>query len=332
MRFRRSDLCAPGITRRRRGRGFEYLDEQGNRIDDLELLERIRELVIPPAWEHVWICPWPSGHIQAVGIDAAGRRQYRYHDAWRARQDQQKFDQMVDFARTLPKLRRRAAKHLREDGLTRDRVLACAVRLLDRGFFRIGGEEYAENGSYGLATMQKRHVTLADGNSVVFDYPAKGGKRRLQAIVDPEVHRVVTELKRRRGSPELLAYRNGRWVDVRSDEINEYIKESTGGDFSAKDFRTWHATVLAAVGLAVSGQAMSRTARKRAITRAVQEVAHYLGNTPAVARASYIDPRVFDLFRDGVTIAPALDRLGDVDLGVPATHGKIEKAVLELLD
>ncbi|MEO8290692.1 MAG: DNA topoisomerase IB [Gaiellaceae bacterium] len=334
-RLRRVDCSGPGIARRSRGRGFEYVDESGERVDDAEVLERIRELVIPPAWRDVWICPYPFGHIQAVGTDAAGRRQYLYHARWRARRDQEKFDEMLRFARALPKVRRTAHKHLSDPGMTRRRVLACAVRLLDRGFFRVGTEDYAErNQTYGLATMEKRHVTLGPANLLVFDYVAKSGKDRLQSVVDPEVYAVVEKLKRRRGSPELLAYKDGRsWVDVRSDHINEYIKEITGEDFSAKDFRTWHGTVLAAVALAVSGQAArTKTARARAVSRAVKEVAHYLGNTPAVCRASYIDPRVFDRYRDGVTIGGALELLGDVDFGQPATQGAVEEAVLDLLE
>jgi DNA topoisomerase I len=334
-RLRRVDCSGPGILRRRRGRGFEYLDDAGERIEDEEVLERIRELVIPPAWEAVWICPYRFGHIQAVGTDAAGRRQYLYHAQWRVRRDQEKFDEMLRFARALPRVRKKAAKHLAQRGLTRERVLACSVRLLDRGFFRIGTEDYAEqNRTYGLATMQKRHVTLGQNGLLVFDYPAKTGKQRVQSIVDPDVYTVVKKLKERRGGRELLAYRNGRsWVDVRSDHINEYIKAVAGEDFSAKDFRTWHGTVLAAVALAVSGRAAgSKTARDRAISRAVKEVAYYLGNTPAVCRASYIDPRVFDRYRDGVTIGGALDRLGDVGFGEPATQGAVEEAVLDLLE
>ncbi len=334
-RLRRSDCSSPGILRRGRGRGFEYLDENGERIDDEEVLERIRELVIPPAWKDVWICPYPFGHIQAVGTDAAGRRQYLYHAQWRARRDQEKFDEMIRFARALPVIRRTAAKHLTQRGLTRERVLACSVRLLDRGFFRVGTEDYAEqNKTYGVATMQKRHVTLGPNGLLVFDYVAKSGKQRVQSVVDPPVYDVVEKLKKRRGGRELLAFKDGRsWVDVRSDHINEYIKAVAGEDFSAKDFRTWHGTVLAAVGLAVSGGAAgSKTALERAISRTVREVAYYLGNTPAVCRASYIDPRVFDRYRDGITIGGALDQLGDVDLGEPATRGAIEEAVLDLLE
>jgi DNA topoisomerase IB len=336
-RLRRADLTGPGITRRGRGSGWEYFDEGGEKIGDLETLGRIRELAIPPAWKDVWICPYPNGHIQAVGTDAAGRKQYRYHERWRARRDAIKFERMTEFARALPRVREETERHLRKRGFPRERVLAAAVRLLERGFFRIGGEEYAEeNESYGLATMRKSHVTLGDGGEIVFDYPAKSGKRQVRSVVDPPVYRVVEALKRRRaGGPELLAYeRDGAWFDVKSDDINAYVKEATGGDFTAKDFRTWTGTVLAAVALAVSGPvATSKTGRKRAMSRAIKEVAHYLGNTPAVARASYIDPRVFDRYASGVTIGGALEELGaDAELGEPAFQGAIEAAVLDLLE
>ncbi|MFL5854404.1 MAG: DNA topoisomerase IB [Solirubrobacteraceae bacterium] len=327
-RLRRSDCSTPGLRRRRRGRGFEYLDADGARVDDPETLARINALAIPPAWTDVWICPDPRGHLQATGVDAAGRKQYRYHDAWRARRDRQKFEEMLEFARALPRLRRRVARDLRavqDGGVSRERVLACAARLLDRGFFRIGSESYAEgNGSYGLATIRKEHVRL-DGDDIVFDYPSKSGRRRVQAVADPDVREVVAALKRRRGEADgLLAYREGRrWVEVRSDDINEYLKASARLDtVSAKDFRTWNGTVLAAMALARrEGRVSSKTARKRAITAAVREVAVFLGNTPAVARSSYIDPRVFDRFLSGWTIAPAHNR----------GRTAIEKAVLDLI-
>ena len=334
-RLRRVDCSGPGICRRRRGKGFEYLDEEGNRITEPSVIDRIRELAIPPAWEDVWICPYPLGHIQATGTDAAGRKQYRYHDLWRERRDRQKFEEMTSFARALPRLRRCVAKDLARDGMPREKVLACAVRLLDRGFFRIGSEDYAEeNDTYGIATMKKRHVTVSD-DRVIFDYESKGGQRRLQSVGDPEVAAVVRELKRRRGgSDELLAYKEGRrWVDVKSSDINEYVKEAAGGDFSAKDFRTWSGTVLAAVALAVSAPAQRGVgSRKRAKTRAIKEVAHHLGNTPAVARSSYIDPRVFDRFDGGLTISGALPELGDDVEAWPDLQGEIEEGVLDLIE
>jgi DNA topoisomerase-1 len=336
-RLRRVDPCEPGIVRRRRGRGFEYRYDGGERVTDEEVLERISELVIPPAWEDVWICPYPLGHIQATGIDAAGRKQYRYHDKWRERRDREKFDSMLAFARALPRLRAGVAEDLAGNGMGRERVLACAVRLLDRGFFRVGGEGYAaENETYGLATMQKQHVTVGRDGAITFDYPAKRGQRRLHRLMDEDAYEVVKTLRRRRGGgPELLAYRRGRrWYDIRSEDINEYLKRRSGAAVTAKDFRTWNATTLAAVALAVSAPAAegSKTARKRAVTRAVKEVAHYLGNTPAVARASYIDPRVWERFEQGLTIGGVLVEVGDDGDLSQGSLLSVEDAVLELLE
>jgi DNA topoisomerase IB len=334
-KLRRVDCAVPGIRRVRRGRGFVYLDVNGERVTDAGTLRRIDALVIPPAWTDVWICPIANGHIQATGTDAAGRRQYRYHDAWRRRRDAEKHERMVEFAAALPSARERVLADLRQKHLTRSRVLACATRLLDLGFFRIGSEEYAEsNGSFGLATMRREHVTVSRG-IITFDYVAKSGRQRVQSVGDDDVLRVVSALKRRRGGgEELLAFRSSAgWVDVKSHDINGYLRDVTGGDYTAKDFRTWHATVLCAVALAVSTEApTSETARKRAVTRAVKEVAHYLGNTPAVCRASYIDPRVIDRYDDGFTIADRLHELGDgVEFGQLATQGAVESAVLRLL-
>ena len=331
------DCSGPGIARRGRGNGFEYLDGEGERIEDEDTVERIRELVIPPAWQEVWICSDPHGHIQATGLDARGRKQYLYHQQWREHRDREKFDEMLDFARALPRLRARVAADLAATNqLTRERVLASAVRLLDRGFFRVGGEEYAaDNQSYGLATMRKEHVRV-DGPMITFDYPAKSGRHLLRSILDPQVCEIILKLRRRRGGgDELLAYRRGsRWLDLRSEDINEYVKEAAGDDYSAKDFRTWNATVLAATALAVSGSMAdaSETARKRVKTRAVKEVSHYLGNTPAVARASYIDPRVFERFDAGLTIGGAFLELVDGDdIGAPAVQSSLETAVLDLI-
>ena len=333
-RLKRTDCSGPGIRRRKRGKGFEYLDSDGRRVTEPSVVERIQELAIPPAWEEVWICPYPMGHIQATGIDAAGRKQYRYHDKWRERRDAEKFEEMIDFARALPRLRERVAKDLRKRGMPREKVLAAAMRLLDRGFFRIGSENYAEeNDTYGIATMRKRHVKIS-GDTVTFDYEAKGGQRRVQAIGDPELAKVARTLKERRGGgQELLAYKVGeRWVDVKSVDINAYLKQATGGDFSAKDFRTWSGTVLAAVALAVAGMAASsKTSRKRAKTRAVKEVARYLGNTPAVCRASYIDPRVFDRFDGGLTIGGALPELVEDTAPWPVVQRAVEEAVFDLI-
>src|SRR3954466_16084321 len=228
-RLRRVDCSGPGIVRRRRGRGFEFLDPDGNRVTDPEDIERIAELAIPPAWKDVWICPAPNGHLQATGVDARGRKQYLYHRRWRERRDQQKFDDMVEFARALPGLRARVEADLGGEPLGRDRVLAAAVRLLDRGLFRIGSQDYAaSNETYGLATMKRRHVQV-EGDALVFDYRSKHAKRHVRAVIDPAVAELIARLKRRRGGhDELLAYKlGGRWVDVKSTDINLYLKEAT---------------------------------------------------------------------------------------------------------
>jgi DNA topoisomerase-1 len=336
VRLATSDPHRPGYRRLRHGRGFRYVDEQGRTLRDPATLERIRSLVIPPAWREVWICPRANGHLQAVGTDAAGRRQYLYHPEFRRKQEEAKHRHVLEIAASLPAVRKRTEAHMGTRGLNRDRVLACAVRLLDLGFFRVGSDAYTrDNGTYGLTTMLREHVTCGRGE-VTFDFPAKGGNRRVQAVADPLTCSAVTALRRRRGGGErLFAYWAGKdWHDVHSDDLNACLKELSGLDISAKDFRTWHATVLAAVALAVSVRVArdSEAARKRAVSRAVREVAHYLGNTPAVCRASYINPRVVELYERGITIAPALDALGtEGSWGAPATQGRVEAAVLELL-
>ncbi len=338
------------------------MDPAGERIDDAEVLERIGELAIPPAWREVWICMDPRGHLQATGVDAAGRKQYLYHERWRVHRDRQKFDSMIGFGEALPRLRRRVARDLHGSGngraarrsapasgaqkksggrksgaeeLSRDRALACSVRLLDVGFFRIGSEDYAErNESFGLTTMLRRHVTI-DGEQLVFDFPAKSGQRRVQAIADADALEVVAQLKRRRGGSQLLAYReDGRWSELHADDVNDYIKRVSGGGFTAKDFRTWNATVLAAVALAgADDRPKSRAGRDRAVSAAIKTVAAYLGNTPAVCRASYVDPRVIDRYHAGATIGEALRSLpsGEPELADMRIRKRVEAAVLELL-
>ncbi len=332
-RLRRADCSTSGISRRRRGGGFSFRDADGLPVDALTL-ERIRALAIPPAWQNVWICPWPNGHIQATGFDARGRRQYLYHDAWRLQRDREKFARMTTFAQALPDLRAVVNRDLSAGDLSREQVLACAARLLDIGFFRIGTESYAEvNDTYGLATIRKEHVTVA-GDMVTFDYPAKGSKRRVQSVVDPTVATIVTRLRRRRGGgPELLAHRDGPgpWVDVTSDDINAYLRAGTGIACSAKDFRTWNATVLAEVALSVGTMPASPGGRRRRVNQAIGEVAHYLGNTPAVARASYVDSRIIDLYLAGETISVPPNRFGVCD-GALCIQGPIEQAVIALLD
>jgi DNA topoisomerase IB len=290
---------------------------------------RCRALAIPPAWRDVWICPAANGHLQAVGTDAAGRRQYLYHPTWRERRDRAKHDRVLEVAARLPAARKAAARHLALPGMPRERTLATAFRLLELGFFRVGGEEYAEaNGSYGLATIEKRHVRIS-GDTIVFEYPAKSGQERLIAVADPVVCEVVAELRRRRGGgAELLAYRNSRrWRDVSSADINDYLKEVVGCEVSAKDFRTWHGTVVAAAALAESADDVAtKTARRRAVRRAAERVSEELGNTPAVARRSYVDPRVVDRFEAGETIAATLATQDD-----ERARRKAERAVVHLL-
>jgi DNA topoisomerase IB len=320
----------------RRGRGFSYVDANGRRVQGTEELARIQDLVIPPAWEDVWICPDPYGHLQATGVDAAGRRQYLYHPRWREHRDREKFERMIRFAELLPGLRRRLAKTLDGDPEPRrEIVLASALRLLDIGMFRVGSEQYAdEDSGIGLATVRKAHVRV-HGDAMEFDYPGKGGLRRRQVIEDPVTIEVIRTLKRRRGGPdELLAYRDhGRWRDVRSDDINECLKQHLGDDFSAKDFRTWNGTVMAAVSLATHGlDATTKTARKRATDRAVREVSALLGNTPAVARRSYIDPRVFDRYQSGWTIAGVLAQIPEPRGIDDRLRARLERGVLDLLE
>ncbi|GAA4075568.1 DNA topoisomerase IB [Nonomuraea soli] len=316
-----SDQNEPGIVRRRRGRGFSY-HRDGKPVRSSSTLRRIKDLAIPPAWTDVWICPSPYGHLQAVGTDAAGRRQYRYHDLWREQQDEAKFDHVLEVAERLPAFRAQIDEHLGGKGLTRQRVLATAARLLDIGFFRIGTESYD---TFGLATLRMEHVTCSNG-AVTCSYQSKGDIPREVLVTDPGACAVIRSLKALGAEGELLRYRTpDGWSDVRSHEINDYLRELLGCEVSAKDFRTWHATVLAAVGLAISP-----SGTRRAVARVMKEVAEYLGNTPAVARASYVDPRVVEAFEAGRTISVA--GLGaDTDLGTPATHGAAEQEVIRLI-
>ena len=274
----------------------------------------------------------PLGHLQATGIDDAGRKQYLYHERWQLKAAARKFESMRGFAASLPRLRRAVKVDLGREGMPRERALACAARLLDLGFFRIGGEEYAEtNESYGVATILREHVSISDGE-VVFDFPAKSGQRRVQSIRDPEIQRAIEAMRRRRSGPDdLLVFREeGSWRDVRSEDVNAYLREKIGEGFSAKDFRTWHGTVLAAVELAAEPPPKSRAAAERAIRAAVKRVAERLGNTPAVARSSYIDPKLLDRFRDGATIR--LPRPSAKQALDAKRRARIEREVLALIE
>ena len=333
VRLRRSSPDTPGWTRRRAGKGFVYLDQDGERLGPGDVA-RVKGLVIPPAWQDVWICSWPNGHLQAVGTDDAGRRQYLYHPDWRVRRDGEKFRRMLVFGKALSKAREQVLVDLGAASMTQERACAVAVRLLDLRYFRIGNEEYAEeNTSFGLTTLERRHVRR-DGKALVFEFTGKSGIEHTITIDDAGAVEALEVMRRRRGGDDrLLAWKDGRrWRPVDSALVNEYVGLTTGMEATAKDFRTWHATVLMAVALAVSREvADSPGKRRRAVARAYHEVAEYLGNTPAVARASYVDPRIVDLYDGGSTVLRALEQAGSDGGEGPFLHGAVERAVLRLL-
>ena len=340
MRLRRSDIDGPGIRRVRRGNGFAYVDPDGSAVD-ADTRERVRALVIPPAWQDVWISPHPNGHIQAVGTDDAGRRQYLYHAAWHEARDREKHDRVLALARRLPAARQQIASDLRERGLGRRRVTAAALRMLDAGLFRTGGEEYeAGNGSYGVATLLRRHVTVR-GDDVAFDFPAKSGQLREALLTDQLLARAVRSLQRSSYAGErLLAYRDrDGWHELPSAELNVAFKELVGEEFTVKDLRTWAATVTCAVSLAQSGAADTEREQRRAERDAMTVVSEHLGNTPAVARRSYVDPRVLDEYAVGRTISRSLrsmtkadrERLANGELVQVRDRDALERAVMRLV-
>ncbi|MGV0642851.1 DNA topoisomerase IB [Mycolicibacterium sp. XJ2546] len=314
MRLRRSDLQGPGLRRVRRGRGFSYQHPDGTAVTDAATLERIKGLVIPPAWKRVWICPYPNGHIQAVGTDAAGRRQYLYHQQWQQERSEEKFDRVLQMSAALPEMRRRIASDLSGRGLSYDRVLALALHLLDLGYFRSGSEQYVEeNNSFGIATLRCDHVTVRP-QGVEFDYPAKSGVRRTLHIEDPEVIRSVRALLRRpeRGERFLVCRNGSGWTEIHADDLNNRFKELVGEDYSVKDLRTWHGTVLAAAAFVDADPPVTKKVIKRVESAVMKEVAEELGNTPAVARSSYVDPRVVTGYESGLTIASAARRAAKI--------------------
>lgn len=333
VRLRRVSAEEPGWTRRRAGRGFVYIDESGTRLPD-DAIERVRALAIPPAWEDVWICPRENGHLQAVGTDAAGRRQYLYHPDWRAKRDQEKFDRVLELGAVLPRVRRRTERDLSSTGMSLDRASALALRLLDLGCFRIGSDAYADDdGGFGLTTLGRRHVRKR-GDSYVFDFTGKSGVHHTITIDDPLSVEAIAQLRRRRsGFEEILAYQQDRrWQRLMPALVNDYMREVSGLEVSAKDFRTWHATVLAALALSEDPEAAKRTtptaaSRRKQQVAAIKEVAEYLGNTPAVARSSYVDPRVLELHEQGRTIQVRRGASGDPQ----ARQAAAERAVLRLL-
>lgn len=299
-RLRRSNLSKPGFTRLKRGKGFAYSGADFTAADR----ERVDALAIPPAWTDVWIAPHANAHIQATGVDDAGRRQYIYHQQWREKKDAAKFDRALELAEALPAARRKVTRELRTDGITKERVLAAAFRMLDTGSLRVGSERYAQtNGSHGLSTLLCSHAKVS-GDTISLGFPAKSGQEWSSDIRDADLAAVVRSLKRRGPNARLLAWRESDdWHVVSAEEINNYIRETTGGAFSAKDFRTLRGTVSAAESLAASGVQSTRTGRSRAISSAMNAAADALGNTPAIAKKSYVDPRIVKFYRRGKVIA-----------------------------
>ncbi len=329
--LRRTSPDQPGWTRRRAGKGWIFLDEHGERLAG-EDAERCRALVIPPAWQEVWICPHPRGHLQAVGTDEAGRRQYIYHPAWVEQRAAEKYDRVLRFGRRLPRVRERVLTDLTLDEMSEAVGCAVAVRLLDLGYFRIGNDVYAEeNGSFGLTTLERRHVRLVKG-VLVFEFVGKSGIEHRIEVDDPSVAAPLDRMRRRRSASDqcLLAFQvERRWRSLTPDDVNGYLREVSGLDATAKDFRTWHATVIAAAALAEApGADATKTARKRAVAAVMREVADYLGNTPTLARSAYVDPRVVDAYEEGRTIRAATRRSYD---NPDQRQAALERAVLRLL-
>ncbi len=327
-RLRRTAPDQPGWTRRRAGKGFTYLDQHGTRLG-AEDVQRCKELVIPPAWEDVWITPYVNGHLQAVGTDDAGRRQYLYHPHWRASRDAAKFDRIIGFGKAMSKARERVLTDLGTEGMTQERACAVAVRLLDLGYFRIGNDVYTDtNGSFGLTTLLREHVTKRRGR-LTFCFVGKSGVEHCIEIDDePTIEALDVMRARRGGGDRLLAWKDGRrWRGLDSGQVNDYVREATGVEATAKDFRTWHATVIAAAALADTDEpGETKASRKRAVAATMKEVSEFLGNTPTLARTAYVDPRVVEAYEHGKTI-----RVRSSYDTADARQAALERAVLRLL-
>jgi DNA topoisomerase-1 len=321
----------PGIARRRAASGFDYLDPDGRLIGDFPTLSRIKSLVIPPAWTAVWICPFPNGHIQATGRDARGRKQYRYHPRWRETRDETKFDRMLVFSRALPRVRARVDKDLRRRGLPRERVLAAIVRLLEVTLFRIGNSEYSKtNNSFGLTTLRNRHAAVS-GDTIRLAFRGKSGVWNESRVSDRRLASIVKSCRDLPGY-ELFQYldEEGQRHTVGSAEVNDYLREISGEEITAKDFRTWAGTFLAALALR---QLVQNTgdARAASLVRAVEQVAGHLGNTVAVCRKCYIHPAIFDGYLDGTLIRTLEERLRRVQSRYAARMSAEEAAVAAFL-
>ena len=293
----------PGYTRRKKGGDFEYFDAEGHLIRDEQRLIRIKRLAIPPAWKAVWICPSQSGHIQTTGRDARGRKQYRYHDRWREVRDENKFERIVIFASALPKIRRRVKKDLRLTGLPREKVLATVVQLLERTFIRVGNQQYArENKSFGLTTMQDRHANVK-GAKLRFRFRGKSGRHHEVDVTNRRIARIVSKLQDLPGQ-QLFQYVNdeGEIQDVTSQDVNDYLREITGEDFTAKDFRTWAGTVLAAMALNAQEEFETKKQARSNVRTAMAAVAEILGNTVAICRKCYVHPAVLEAYLDRTSL------------------------------
>ena len=323
---------SPGITRKPKGTKFAYYNGNGKRIRDPAELKRIRSLVIPPAWERVWICPRANGHLQVTGIDAKGRKQYKYHPSWRAVRDEAKFEKLLSFAEALPKIRAQVDKDMRRPNLTREKVLATVVRLLEVSLIRIGNEEYAkENRSFGLTTMRNRHVEV-DGSIVRFQFRGKSGKRHLVEVSDRRLARVVRKCQDLPGQ-QLFEYLDptGEVIPIASEDVNDYLQTVSGQPFTAKDFRTWAGTVLAAIALGKMEEVDSQAMAKRNVVTAIEAVARMLGNTVAICRKCYIHPAITASYLDG-TLARTLRVKADSQIAHHLPELKPEEAaVLALL-
>jgi DNA topoisomerase-1 len=330
--LRYSTDARPGWTRRRVGRGFSYRDADGAIIRDPESIARIRALAIPPAWTDVWICPWPNGHVQATGRDARGRKQYRYHARWHTRRGTEKFDRMLAFARALPRIRERCDGDLARRGLPREKVLAAVIRLLELTLIRVGNDEYAKlNRSFGLTTLRDRHVRI-ERSAIRFRFRGKSGKQHEVGLRDRRLARIVRNCQELPGQ-ELFQYldEDGLARDVTSDDVNDYLREIGGGPFTAKDFRTWAGTVLAYRALRALQPADGTTESRRNVVEAMRQTADRLGNTPAVARGSYVHPAVLEAYLDG-SIGSALVEAAEEQAAPPTGADPAEeRAVMALL-
>jgi DNA topoisomerase-1 len=322
----------PGISRRRRGNNFFYVGADGKPVRDAATLKRIRRLATPPAWEKVWISPHENGHIQATGRDARGRKQYRYHERWREQRDENKYGHMMAFARVLPKIRRRVRRDLGRPGLCRERILATIVRLLETTLIRVGNDEYArQNHSYGLTTLRNRHVKV-HGAELDFSFRGKSGKIHHIHIEDPKVARIVARCQDLPGQ-ELFGYRDdaGEVHSIGSQEVNDYLREITGENYTAKDFRTWIGTVLAAIAFHELEAATSSTQARHNVGVVIQSVAKMLGNTPAICRKCYVHPAIVDSYLEGATVEAISQRIGEDPSKTLPQLGPMEAAVLVLL-